>query len=89
MEILLISFLMYVIFISSLSHSIEFRHSSSPLCKNHKKPKVDKKILTSRHVYIDQEICIFHVQMLKTVSISFINFELVRTLYLVGLLSNL
>ena len=23
---------------------IEFRHSSPPLCKNHKKPEVDKKI---------------------------------------------
>ena len=46
MEILLVSFLMYVIFMSPLPHSIEFRHSSSPFCKNHKKPKVDKKILT-------------------------------------------
>ena len=32
---------------------------------------------------IDRELCIFFVQMLKTVNISFINSELVRALYLI------
>ena len=31
----------------------------------------------------DRELCIFFVQMLKTVNISFINSELVRALYLI------
>ena len=42
-----------------------------------------------RDTNIDQELCIFLVQMLKTVSILFINSGLVKTLHLVGLLSNL
>ena len=29
---------------TSLSYLLELRHSSSSLCKNHKKPEVDKKI---------------------------------------------
>ena len=37
-----------------------------------------------RDNYIDRGCCIFLMQMLKTVSISFINCELVRTLYSVG-----
>ena len=39
--------------------------------------------------YIDRGLCIFLMQMPKTVIILFINCELVRTLYSVGLLSNL
>ena len=35
---------------------------------------------THARSYIDRELCIFLVQMLKTVSIWFINYELVRTL---------
>ena len=37
-----------------------------------------------RDIYIDQELCIFLMQMLKTVSISFIDSELVRTLHSMG-----
>ena len=67
---------------------LEFCHSSLPLCKNHKKPEVDK-ISSMRNTYTDRGLCIFLVKMLKTVSISFINSKLVRTLYSVWLLSNL
>ena len=37
-----------------------------------------------RGTYTDRRLCIFLMQMLKTVSISFINCELVKTLYSVG-----
>ena len=37
-----------------------------------------------RDTYIEPELCIFLVQMFKIVSISLINFELVRTFYSVG-----
>ena len=42
-----------------------------------------------RGTYIDWGLCIFLVQMLKTVSILFINYELVRKFFLVGLLWDL
>ena len=42
-----------------------------------------------RDTYIDRGLRIFLRQMLKAVSISFINSELARKLYSVGLLSNL
>ena len=42
-----------------------------------------------RDTYIDRRLCISLVQMLKTVSILFINSKLVRTLWLVRLLSKL
>ena len=42
-----------------------------------------------RDTYIDRRLCISLMQMLKTFIILFINSELVRTLYSVGLLSNL
>ena len=46
---------------------LEFSHSSPPLCKNYTKPDVD--------TYFDQGLCIFFIQMLKTVSILFINWS--------------
>ena len=62
----------------------------SPLCKNHKKTlRSIRKLKSTWHFYIDWGLCIFLVQILKTISILFINSELVRTLYSVGLLSNL
>ena len=66
----------------------EFHHSPPPLYKNHRKTEVDKKS-SMQDTYTDQQLCIFLVQMLKTISISSITFELVRTLYSIGLLSNL
>ena len=66
-----------------------YRHSSLPFWKNHKKTEVDKKIQACKTINIDHRLCTFLVQMLKIVSISFINFKLVRTLFSVGLLSNL
>ena len=70
-----------------LSHSIRV-----PWLLSVKTIKIMMSITKLRHMrdtYIDQGICIFLIQMLKTVSISFINSELIRTLYLVWLLSNL
>ena len=55
--------------------------------KTIKKPEVNKK-LSMQDTYVEQRLCIFLVQMLRTVSISFINSKLVRMLYLEGLLSN-
>ena len=77
---------------------LEFRHYSPPLSKNIKNLRSMRKFKHARHLHWHLHLhlaltltglCIFLVQMLKTVSISFINSELVRTLYLVWLLSNL
>ena len=46
---------------------LEFCYYSPPFCKNHTKLGVDKEF---KHVrYFKQRLCIFFVQMLKTVSI--------------------
>ena len=66
---------------------LEFCHYFPPLCKNHKKMRSIRKLKHARR--IDRGLCIFLVEMLKTVSISFINSKRVRTLYSVWLLSNL
>ena len=51
--------------------------------------KVGSSMLDRVDTYIDRGLCIFLMQMLKTVSISFINCEFIRTLYSVGLILNL
>ena len=104
-EILLVSFLMYVIFhitpgllipgksLTTLEHQhpcpilLELYYSSPPPVKTIKNLKLMTKFKHGRH--IDQELYIFLMQMLKAVSILFINNELVRTVYSVGFLSNL
>ena len=65
---------------------LEFDHSSPRLCKNHKNLRSIRKLKHARHFYIDQGLCMFLIQMLIIVGISFINSELVKTLYSVGLL---
>ena len=64
---------------------LQLHHSSLPFCKNHKQTLR----LSMQDTYIYWGLCIFLMRMLKTGSISFINCELVRTLHLVVLLSNL
>ena len=67
---------------------LQFHHSSSSLCKNHKKQEVDRKIQAcDTFTLADVMVLDFFMQMFKKVIISFINSELVRTLYMVGLLS--
>ena len=43
-------------------------------------------VLSIQDTYIDQELCIFLIQLPETVSVLCNNCELVRTIYLVGLL---
>ena len=75
-----------------VSHSIRVPSllSSPPLpsAKTIKNLESRRKF-SIRDTYIDGGLCIFLVQMLKTVSISFINIQLVRKLYSGWLLSNL
>ena len=67
---------------------LQFHHSSSSLCKNHKKQEVDRKIQACDTFTLADVMALdFFMQMFKKVIISFINSELVRTLYMVGLLS--
>ena len=68
---------------------LEFCHSSRLLCKNQKKLEVNEKNSGMRDSDTDLQLCIFLGQMFKIVRISFINSELVRTLYLAGYFSNL
>ena len=115
MEILLFSFLMYVIshitprllllkFFpyqneggkdshKKMNIPVPFYYQSSVtrpflVSQNDKKPEVNKK-LSMQDTYVEKRLCIFLVQMLRTVSISFINSKLVRMLYLEGLVSNI
>ena len=68
---------------------LEFCHSSPPL-PSLKTIKILRSIRKFKHVRLTLTgLCIFLMQMLKRVSISLINPELVRTLYLMELLSNL
>ena len=62
-----------------------YQHSITPPL--HSVKTIIKLRLSMRDIYINRGLCIFCTQMLETVSISFINCELVRTLYSVGLLS--
>ena len=118
MQILLVSFLMYVIFHISpgllllefnntllyqneggensrknINIHVPFYQSSvTPYLPSVKTIKILMSIRAFWHVrdiYTDQGLCIFLVPMLKTINLSFINSELVRTLYSVWLFSNL
>ena len=66
---------------------LHFCHSSPASGKTILNLRSLRKFKHARH--IDQRLCNFLLQMLKTVSILFINSELVTTLYSVWLLSNL
>ena len=61
-----------------------YQSSVTPPLPSVKTIKNLRKFKHARHFYIDRGLCIFLVQVFKTVSISFNNSELVRTLYSVG-----
>ena len=44
---------------------LEFRHPSPPLCKNHKKPEVDKKLQTCEILTLTESFVFFSCRSLK------------------------
>ena len=72
-----------------LTHSVSSVTPPLPSVKSIKNLRSIRKFKYARHLYIDRGLCTFYIQIFKTVSNSFNNSELVRTLHSVALLSNL
>ena len=72
-----------------LTHSVSSVTPPLPSVKSIKNLRSIRKFKYARHLYIDRGLCTFYIQIFKTVSNSFNNSELVRTLHLMALLSNL